>query len=599
MLSQTSSPPTAESFLQIAFQLLEKNQYTEASYAAEVAIELNPQYHDAYLIAAVSASSLGKYDIAENHFRKALALAPNLFDNNINLGIVLSKQGKLDDAIEQFAHCLEMNPSDQRIYNELGSLLNRLNRTDRLLALCQRYLAQWPEDKGYRLLLADVIYRQGDIEAAENEYQKLITAHAFDHECLMDYARFLVRTKAYDKAESFLKKAIEISSNDLRAYIMLADLYTELNERPKALRVFIQAQPLLKDDHWSQRLRLSMIFHQFPEIYAAHCQGNISAFDEHPDLSGRDYGEVIELFMVAYGVDHCAFLEDVAFPALWCSEGFQDLCKERTVVANIYGQPQDQERLERFFHKLRSCGIAIRMNTQLLDTKLVKDTTQDAFALLVLPLLDQITRSLNHKSIIMMALPDMIVAGGSLANVLRTMKPEEFVVAPGPRISAQKAYRELAGYFRLSDQPLNLPKFVQECFSTYLHTQNVAAMHTTNPMLEVEQDSGAYIGRFAFPQPLCFYATPEMIEIMLYRPACGYHALASFFAIDHDFINLAYANNRLRCITDSREFFLAEFTYEEKHNAETFLAGWGNENYYYPPSAQYLFDKKIYWRTEK
>jgi hypothetical protein len=84
-----------------------------------------------------------------------------------------------------------------------------------------------------------------------------------------------------------------------------------------------------------------------------------------------------------------------------------------------------------------------------------------------------------------------------------------------------------------------------------------------------------------------------MLDHMLRNPLCGPNSMASFYAIDHDFVDSAYRTNNLRLISDSDYFYWAEFTNPARHTG--FLAGRISEDYYAPESSKYIFQHEFKW----
>ena len=127
----------------------------------------------------------------------------------------------------------------------------------------------------------------------------------------------------------------------------------------------------------------------------------------------------------------------------------------------------------------------------------------------------------------------------------------------------------------------------------FMHPQTYLALQNDSNCLRYRDEGTYYSARNWCPPPLCFYAREEMLEHMIRHPLCGPNATASFYAIDHDFVDSAYRTNNLRLIKDSDYFFWAELTHPARHN--DFLSGRQSEKYYYPESTKHVFQHEFKW----
>ncbi|MFQ6072409.1 MAG: tetratricopeptide repeat protein [Methanosarcinales archaeon] len=80
----------------------EIGDYNKAIECTDKAIELNPEYAEAYIVHGIAYYSKGELDLAINDFNVAIKLNPDLAEAYINRGIAYAEKGELDLAINDF-----------------------------------------------------------------------------------------------------------------------------------------------------------------------------------------------------------------------------------------------------------------------------------------------------------------------------------------------------------------------------------------------------------------------------------------------------------------------------------------------------------------
>ena len=101
-------------------ELAEQGKFAEAIAAFHQAIEIYPQYENAYNNLGLAFGNQQQYVQAEDAFKHALAIDPRNFETYNNLGIALGSQGKFADAIAAFRQAIQLKPNDAISYQNLG-----------------------------------------------------------------------------------------------------------------------------------------------------------------------------------------------------------------------------------------------------------------------------------------------------------------------------------------------------------------------------------------------------------------------------------------------------------------------------------------------
>jgi tetratricopeptide (TPR) repeat protein len=526
----------------------------------------------------------------------AIPASPDGYENHFLLANYWWQLGNYSAAEPQMRHCIRMNKVDARPYQVLLEQFNRQDRITDVEELCREYLQLNPEDQQMRIALAKCLVRQRRWGDAGSVYLGLMAEFPDWVSISQLYGEMLEKCGRTDDALAIFQRNIERIPDALDVYLPLADLQYKSGNRELALETCRRiALKYMDSDDWGLHLlpiqmQSRLIYHQLDEVAGKYCTGQRAFFDNTElDISRTDFafGDVVELFCMVVGQEHIDFLEHVAYPALSSTQDFDKLLAEHKVIYNIYTTPADFERMRGFLDKLVQRGIRYRVNVELLSF------SQELYSILTLPIIDQVKRSLALRSAVVMALPDAIISG-SIYRVLKDMKPFETVVCAMPRIDSEVAYTELKKFFAdTNNKGLDSRKFVRKSMTDFRHPQTYSALVSENNCLSYRDRGNYYLARNFAPPPLCFYAREEMLHHMIRNPLCGPNSIASFYAIDHDFVDSAHCSNNLRLIDNSDYFFWAEFTHPARH-AE-FLAGRQAEDYYAPESTKSTFQNESKW----
>lgn len=568
----------------------------EAERACRKVLELSP----GNIAASVKLANLliGKNQrIAAAHILAAAkTTASDDFGSIFLLASLVWQLGDFATAERHLRDCIQLNVSDLRAYH---MLLDQLHRQDRLTdaeQLCRDYLMFDTENPQMRTLLTQVLIRQQRWDEAKTNLTQLLNEEPNSVPLRKLYADMLAKSGDAANALEILKGNVDIKPSDSEVYLNWADMQHQVGGDAAAFDVCqLVANSFSREGAWGLNclpgdVDSRLTFYQLASIAEQFCTGQRALID-HTGLdiqnSSFEPGQIVELFCIVIGQEHIDYLEHIAYPALAATEGFGELLQERSVTYNIYTTPADLKPLQGFLHKITQRGIKYRINVELLAF------SQDIYPILTLPIIDQVKRSLALKSVVVMALPDAIISG-SIHRVIKDMKPFETVVCAMPRINSEVAYPELKRMLSDSaDSGLDSRMFVRKSMTDFIHPQSYSALVSENNCLRYRDHGSYYSAQNWAPPPLCFYARTEMLNHMIRHPLCGANSIASFYAIDHDFIDSAFRTENLRLIQDSDYFFWAEFTHPARHT--DFLAGRKAEDYYAPESTKEIFKHEFKW----
>lgn len=178
----------------LANVLYKENRVDEGVEHSRRAIELSPDYPEAYNGLGVGLERQGKLADAIAEYEKALALKPVYDDAENNLGIALATQGDPARAIEHYKRALAINPDNSNAEVNWGNALVRLNRPDEAIGHYAAALRRRPDN-------ADAHHNWGVALAREGRYA----------EAIEQFRMALALVPDYVEAQQYLERAMELA----------------------------------------------------------------------------------------------------------------------------------------------------------------------------------------------------------------------------------------------------------------------------------------------------------------------------------------------------------------------------------------------------
>jgi tetratricopeptide (TPR) repeat protein len=170
----------------------------------ERAVELAPQFSEAWNHLGTMAYQARDYVRAESCFRKALDADPNAFQPLVNLGGVSINLGKFADALQYNLYAALTRPNDALANSQLGMSYFYLDKLD----LAQKYLTTAKRlDPAHfshpQLMLAEIALRRQDRAAAADEMAEFLRYHPDSPEAGKIKAQLAQLRAQADPAQTF------------------------------------------------------------------------------------------------------------------------------------------------------------------------------------------------------------------------------------------------------------------------------------------------------------------------------------------------------------------------------------------------------------
>ena len=173
-----SIPESALREYRAAETLLNKGDVAGAKKRLERAVEIAPQFTEAWNSLGTTAYHERRFPDAERYFRQALERDPGAYAPSVNLGGVLITIGRFSEALGYNTYAVQEQPRDPLANVQLGMNYFHLGDLDRGL----KYLGEAKRlDPSHfscpQLFLAEIYVRRGDRRAAIAELEDFLQRH--------------------------------------------------------------------------------------------------------------------------------------------------------------------------------------------------------------------------------------------------------------------------------------------------------------------------------------------------------------------------------------------------------------------------------------
>jgi Tfp pilus assembly protein PilF len=175
---QLAIPDKAWREFEAAQRDLERHNHESAVKHLERAVELAPQYANAWNTLGTIAYQTRQYLRAEECFRNALKQDSRMFEPLVNLGGVLIHLRKLDEAYEYNLQAVLARPNDALANAQLGMTYFEVGNSE----AAEKYLKRAAEiDPSHfshpQLLLGEIYLRRGDTKSAAQVLAAFLERH--------------------------------------------------------------------------------------------------------------------------------------------------------------------------------------------------------------------------------------------------------------------------------------------------------------------------------------------------------------------------------------------------------------------------------------
>ena len=204
----------------------------------------NSAYHNNLAGAYADMKRIGE---AEEHFQKAIELKPDYADAYYNIGNLYRLQGKFEEALENYRLAIEHAPGNARAANNVATVLVELGRLEEAEQAYLDALVLFPGDGSMHNNLGTLYKVQNRQEDAEKAYRKVLELHPDSPDGLRNLAATVKDLGNVEEGETICLKALELYPGDALALDTLANIYMAQGRLDDALERYDAALGIIPD----------------------------------------------------------------------------------------------------------------------------------------------------------------------------------------------------------------------------------------------------------------------------------------------------------------------------------------------------------------
>jgi tetratricopeptide (TPR) repeat protein len=225
------------------------NQYKEAITSYDRALQLKPDFSQAWFNRGSILNQFGKYKESLISYERALKIDPNDYDAWQSRGNVLGNLGRYEEAIASYDRSLQIDPNQYISWYDRGIALSILGRYkeailsfDKTLTINSNQYKSW-YNRGV------ILGNLGRYREALNSYDMALRLNPNDHEVWKNRGAALGNLDQYQEEISAYQKALELNSSDYEIWYNQGIAFKQLGRYEEAVISFDKALELNPNDY--------------------------------------------------------------------------------------------------------------------------------------------------------------------------------------------------------------------------------------------------------------------------------------------------------------------------------------------------------------
>lgn len=218
-------------------------RFEEAAEVYQAILADDPQNFNVRLLLGGLYARMHDYEKARQVLEKLTELNPDSYAGFYYLAKLYQEMRLFDKAAKAFDKALALNWSPM-LGHEAAELYEQMKRYPEAIAIYQRILEEDASDERARSFLANVYFRQGEVDKALTEMEKLREISANPDKVELAICRILLdagkRTEAVTRLKAILKK--DPQADAARALLILA--YYQQGDRAATKKLLRQVRPV-------------------------------------------------------------------------------------------------------------------------------------------------------------------------------------------------------------------------------------------------------------------------------------------------------------------------------------------------------------------
>jgi tetratricopeptide (TPR) repeat protein len=240
------NPNYAEAYTNLGVISQSKGNLNEAAALYRQAVSLNPDLLPAHLNLSSVLINMGQFAEAEGSLRRVVVLAPEHAGAWQSLGVMAAQRGDFQQAESMLRRTLELQPDYAEAYNNLGNLLKQSKRLTEAEISYRRAIELQPDNPRSRYNLGNLLKEAKNLPEAEACYRCALELKPDYVDAHNNLGLLLMETKRLPEAENSFRRALELKPNFAETHNNLGLLFKEakrLTEAEAAYRRALEFKP--------------------------------------------------------------------------------------------------------------------------------------------------------------------------------------------------------------------------------------------------------------------------------------------------------------------------------------------------------------------
>ncbi len=220
----------------------------EAIALYQRAVELKPDYAEAYNNLGNALGETGRHDEAVASLRQAIALRPDLAAIHSNLGLALAKLKLFEEAVASHEIAIKLQPGFAAAHNNLGMALKELGQADEAVAGYEQAIKLKPDFAEAHFNLGNVLKELHRLGEAAASYRRSIDLNSGLSEAHFNLGQVLQMLGYGDDAVASFRHVIELRPDYAAGHTALANALRVIDRSQEALECYARATAIDPDD---------------------------------------------------------------------------------------------------------------------------------------------------------------------------------------------------------------------------------------------------------------------------------------------------------------------------------------------------------------
>ena len=210
---------TCQQYAASARNRAEKQQwYDKVVVHYTAAIDLNPEFTEAYTNRGVAYANKGEFDRAIQDYNTAIDLNPQNAESYNNRGITYADKSEFDRAIQDYNTAITLNPEYADAYTNRGNAYGKIGELDTAIRDYDTAIDLNPELADVYTNRGNTYHRKGELDTAIRDYDTAIDLNPEYVEAYNNRGTVYSSKSEFDTAIQSYTKAIDLNPKHVNAY---------------------------------------------------------------------------------------------------------------------------------------------------------------------------------------------------------------------------------------------------------------------------------------------------------------------------------------------------------------------------------------------